>query len=163
MTVLPEPPAAPAAGQATPTEADRERIRRLVAAVDEIGTPTRYRDDTPIPKTGTAPPVEQPGRPGMSKGATDASVMMIAGGFLSLCLGAAVSGVLYFSQGANETVVITLCAAPPAAFIALGALVKKFKQAAPDEIHNHYTGPVHQDQRNVQNKNVGAWIKNTNQ
>jgi len=174
MLDLPEPkPTATAAGQATPTDADRDRIRRLVAAVDEIGQPTAVRvDDPSIPswregsRVGSTPAVDQPGRPPMSPRANDASVMMIAGGFLSLCLGAAISAVLHFSGGANETVVITLCAAPPATFLAIGRLLKRAKQvveAAPPEIHNHYNGPVHQDQRSVQSRNAGVWVKNNNQ
>lgn len=167
-------PTAPAAGQATPTEADRDRIRRLVAAVDEIGIekPTAVRVDDPSipsfkdgPRVGDAPPVDQPGRPSMSPKASDASALMVAGGFFSLCLGAAISGVLYFSHGANEAVVITLCAAPPAAFLSLGALLKRAKQAAeaaPPEIHNHYNGPVTQDQRTTQSRNTGVWVKNDN-
>ncbi|GGM06119.1 hypothetical protein GCM10010099_22830 [Streptomyces cinereus] len=172
MTTLPEPPAAPAAGQAIPTDADRDTIRRLVAAIDEIGAdkPTAVRLDDPSvpswkdgPRIGDAPPVDQPGRPSMSPRATDASVMMTAAGFLSLCLGAAVSAVLHFSGDANQTVVITLCVAPPATFLALRSLFKSAKQAMPDEIHNHISGDVHVDQRNVQNKNVGAWVKNINE
>ncbi|KOU62105.1 hypothetical protein ADK57_25910 [Streptomyces sp. MMG1533] len=143
----------------------------MFAAVEEIAAdkPTAIRiDDPAVPswadgsRIGTAPPVEQPGRPSMTPQATGASVMMIAAGWLSLCLGAAVSAVLYFSHGANETVVIALCAAPPVTFFSLGALVKKVKQAAPDVINNHYNGPVHQDQREVKNKNTGIWVKNTN-
>ena len=173
MLDLPEPtPTATAAGQATPTQADRDRIRRLMAAVDEIGiaTPTAVRVEDPSipsfkdgPRVGDAPPVDQPGRPPMSPRANDASVMMIAGGFLSLCLGAAVSAVLHFSGGANEIVVITLCAAPPATFLAIGRLLKRAKQVVPAEIHNHYNGDVHQDQRSVQSRNTGVWVKNTNE
>lgn len=165
MYDLPEPkPTAPAAGQATPTDADRDTIRRLFAAVEEIGVdkPTSYRDDSPVPDIGTAPPVDQPGRPSMSPRATDASVMMIAGGFLSLCLGAAISGVLYFSGTANETVVICLCAGPPAGFLALKSLVKGVKQAAPDEIHNTYTGTVYQQHSETHTSTRGVWARTNN-
>lgn len=161
MYDLPEPkPTAPAAGQARLDD----QAQQLVAAVEEaMRTPTSYRDNSPVPQIGSAPPVDQPGRPSMSPRATDASVMMIAGGFLSLCLGAAVSAVLHFSGTANETVVIALCAGPPAAFLAAKSLIKGFKQAMPDEIHNHYSGPVHQDQRNVHTSTRGVWAKTNNQ
>ncbi|MEY9995871.1 hypothetical protein ABIE67_007903 [Streptomyces sp. V4I8] len=157
MTVLPEPPAAPAAGQAHIDD----NARRLLAAVEEaMQTPTSYRDDTPVPRYGDTLPVQQPGRPAMSEKATDASVMMIAGGFLSLCLGAAISGVLYFSGTANETVVITVCAAPPVTFLALKSLIKGVKRAP--EIHNHhYSGPVHQQHTETHSRSI--WNKNTNQ
>jgi hypothetical protein len=65
---LPEPPAA-TTGQAVPTDADRETVRRLVAAVDEIGAalPKSVRVDDPAipswqdgPRIGAAPPVPQP-------------------------------------------------------------------------------------------------------
>jgi hypothetical protein len=152
MSVLPEPtPTAPAAGQTTSPLTDAV----ISAAVDNAIHESRRRS--------TSPPARKPDRPAMTPQATGVSVMMIAGGFLSLCLGTAVSAVLHFSHGANETVVITLCAAPPAAFFSLGALVKKVKQAAPNEIHNHYDGPVYQDQRNVHSSTRGVWAKTNNQ
>lgn len=141
----------------------------IQAAVRDAIRQTSYNNpDLPShkdgPSIGTAPPVPQPGRPAMSERATDASVMMIAGGFLSLCLGAAISGVLYFSSKADPTVIIVGCAAPPAAFLALKSLVKGVKKAALPDVHHHnYNGPVHQDQRNVKSKSVGVWVKNNNQ
>lgn len=171
MYDLPEPgPTAAAAGQATPTNDDRDTIRRLFAALDEVAAekPTAVRVEDPSipsykdgPRVGDAPPVDQPGRPAMSSRATDASVMMIAGGFLSICLGAAVSGVLYFSGKADQTVVIALCAGPPVTFLALKSLVKGVKRAVVPDVHNHtYTGPVHQQQHTDQRRSV--WQKNTN-
>ncbi|KAB1146912.1 hypothetical protein F7R91_14620 [Streptomyces luteolifulvus] len=125
-------------------------------------TPASYRDTTPVPRYGPTPPVQQPGIPAMSERATDASVMMIAGGFLSLCLGAAASAVLYFSGTANETVVIAICAGPPATFLALKSLVKGVKKAAMPEIHNHtYNGTVHQ--RHTHSSTRGVWVKTNNQ
>lgn len=152
-------PSAPAAGQAAYDATINQRADQFMAAIDEVRA-TSFRDETPVPRYGTAPPVEQPGRPSMTPQATGASVMMIAGGFLSLCLGTAVSAVLHFSHGANETVVITLCAAPPAAFLSLGALVKKIKRVLPDEHHHHYNAPV--DQRTVHTSTRGVWAKTTN-
>jgi hypothetical protein len=46
---------------------------------------------------------------------------------------------------------------------AISGLINKAKKAAPPQISNHYTGTVYQDQRNVQNKNTGVWVKNTNE
>lgn len=159
MTVLPEPkPTAPAAGQAHIDDS----ARKLLAAVEEaMRTPTSYRDDTPVPRYGDTPPVQQPGRAAMSERATDASVMMIAGGFLSLCLGAAVSAVLYFSGTANQTVVIAVCAAPPFTFLALKSLIKGVKRAAMPQIHNHtYSGDVYQQRSETHSRSV--WNKTIN-
>lgn len=156
MTGLPEPtPAATAAGQAANPLTDAV----IQAAVENAIDQARRHETTPQVVIGTAPPVAQPGRPPMSARATDASAMMIAGGFLSLCLGAAVSAVLYFSGTANETVVIAICAAPPATFIAAKGLLKGMRQAAPDEIHNHYSGHVYQDQRTTHSSTRGVWAK----
>jgi hypothetical protein len=91
--------------------------------------------------------------------------MMTAAGFLSLCLGGAVSAVLHYSGGANETVVICLCAAPPATLLALSRLLRRAKEvveAAPVEHHHHYSGPVYQDQRNVHTKTTGVWARTDN-
>lgn len=159
MNQLPEQPAE-TAGQ--PALDDQARMF-LAAVEDAMRTPTSYRDDSPVPAIGSAPPVEQPGRPAMSKGATDASVLMMAGGFLSLCLGAAVSAVLHFSGNANETVVIAVCAGPPAGFLALKSLVKGIKQAAPDTHHHHYNGNVHQDYSTVNTNTRGVWAHTRNQ
>lgn len=159
MNRLPEPtPTAPAAGQAPNPLTDSV----ISAAVEHAIEKAKRNDTSPEAVIGTAPPVAQPGRPPMSEKAADASVMMIAAGFLSICLGAAVSGVLYFSGNANETVVIAICTAPPVTFVALKSLVKSAKQATPAEIHNHYTGTVHQDQRTTHTANNGVWVKNSN-
>jgi hypothetical protein len=144
-------------------EVAKEEAERLIHAAYQ---PTSYRDASPVPVIGSAPPIPQPGRPPMSEKATDASVMMTAAGFLSLCLGGAVSAVLHYSGGANETVVICLCAAPPATLLALGRLLRRAKEvveAAPVEQHHHYSGPVHQDQRTTHSSTRGVWAKTNNQ
>ncbi|MEU0818920.1 hypothetical protein [Streptomyces mirabilis] len=161
MTVLPEPkPTAPAAGQAHLDD----QARQLLAAVEEaMRTPTSYRDDAPVPLIGTTPPVAQPGRPPMSQKATDVSALMLSGGLASLPLGVAASLVLWASGHADPTVIAVICAAPTTLIFALSRLVKRAKEAAPDEIHNHYSGPVYQDQRNVHTSTRGVWAKTNNQ
>jgi hypothetical protein len=152
MNALPEPRPTVEAGQ-RPSEAQLAADKLIAAVNDALPVaPIRVRVDTELPRTAPAP-VEQSGRPPMSQQATGASVMLIAGGFFSLCLGAAVSAVMYFSQAANETVVITLCAAPPALFLSLGALMKRLRKVAPDEHHHHYEAPVFQDHSTVTNTN----------
>lgn len=162
MTTLPEPPAAPAAGQTYP---DTSPLTDSViqAAVNDALRKTFHRDDSPVPEIGAAPPVAQPGRPPMSQGATDASTLMLSGGVCTVLIGGAVSLVLYASGHADPVVVGLVFGAPTALALAIARLLRRAKQAMPDEIHNHISGPVHVDQRNVQNKNVGAWVKNTNE
>jgi hypothetical protein len=164
---LPEPtPTAPAAGQATPTDADREAIRGLMAALDEIGAqqPTAVRiDDPDVPswkdgsRIGTTPPVAQPGRPAMSQRAVDLNTTILSSSVLVAVLGGAASAVLWASGHANSTVIAWACAcvvAVPAALavpvLALKGLMKSAKevvQAAPPEIHQYYNGRVYQDNR----------------
>lgn len=153
---LSEPRPTTTAGQWTldPTHNPLEdAIREAAANVASDLAPTSFRDDRPVPAIGSTPPVAQHGRPPMTAAATGASVMLIAGGFFSLCLGGAVSAVMYFSHNANETVVLALCSAPPVTFVALGALVKKVKKIAPDEHHHYYDGPVYQDHSETTNNN----------
>lgn len=158
-------PAGPTA--AAPT--DRSEVTKLALAVEDAlieSMKTSYRDTRPTPAIGTAPPVAQPGRTPMTQRATDASALMVAGGFLSLCLGAAVSAVLHFSGGANETVVVCLCAAPPATLFTLGRLLRRAKEvveAAPADQHHHYSGTVYQDQRQIRSQTSGVWVTNRNE
>lgn len=161
MPTLPEPtPTAPAAGQANlDTQA-----RKLLAAVEEaMATPTRYRDDSPTPTIGTAPPVPQPGRPPMSQKAVDASTMMLSAGAASLPVGAVAVGILLASGQADPTVIGMICAAPAAIavpILAIARLLRRAGEAAPPVNHHHYNGPV--DQRNVHTKTSGVWAKTNN-
>jgi hypothetical protein len=136
------------------------RAQQLITAVNEaLEAPTAYRDDTPLPAIGDTPPVAQPGRPPMSAKATDDSVRMISAGFLTLCAGGAVSGVLYFSGQADPTVIGMMAAAPvglAVPILALSRLVKRAK--ASGDVHHHYNG--HVDQRTVNTDARGVWAKN---
>ncbi|MFJ2964242.1 hypothetical protein ACIPIC_18325 [Streptomyces collinus] len=165
MTQLPEPqqptaetPGQPAGGSLTDAV--------IEAAVRDTIRQTSFRDDTPVPAIGDALPVPQPGRPPMSQKATDDSVRMISAGFLTLCAGGAVSGVLYFS-GQADPVVIGMMGAVPAGLavpiFALSRLVKRAKQAAPDVHHHHYNGDVHQDYSQVNTTTRGVWAHTRNQ
>ena len=114
----------PLAGQqhSDPVEETVDSIlQQAVLDIAAERSATSFHDPTPAPRIGTAPPVQQPGRPAMSQRATDASVMMIASGFLSLCVGGAGSALLYFSGIANPIVVGLLTAAPPVAFLSIRA------------------------------------------
>ncbi|EFE65793.1 predicted protein [Streptomyces viridosporus ATCC 14672] len=136
--------------------AEKEAARLIHAAYQ----PTSFRDDSPIPVVGSAPPVPQPGRPPMSQGATDASVLMLAGGASTAMVGGTAAVVMYYSQFANPVVCAIVFGAPTALVLALARLAGKAKAALPEEHHHHYAGPVYQDQRNTENRSV--WAKTIN-
>lgn len=125
----------------------------IQAAVRDAIHQTSHRDDTPVPVVGDTPPVAQPGRPPMSQGATDASVLMLSGSVLTATVGGATTAILWASGHADPVVVGIIFGAPAAALLALGRVMKRAKGVLPDEHHHHYSGPVHQDQRNVDHHN----------
>ncbi|WP_148589735.1 hypothetical protein [Streptomyces sp. WAC01526] len=131
--------------------------RRIIA---DAYRPTAYRDDTPVPAHGDTPPVVQPGRPPMSQGATDASVLMLAGGTATAMVGGTAAVLMYVSQFADPVVCGLVFGAPAALVLALARLAKRAKPA-PD-VHHHYQGPVHQDRRNVHSRTTGVWAKTNN-
>ncbi|WP_427167227.1 hypothetical protein ACQF4J_30275 [Streptomyces sp. C1-1] len=135
--------------------------RRIIADAyrPTAETPTAYRDDTPVPAYGNTPPVTQPGRPPMSQGATDASVLMLAGATATTMVGGTAAVLMYVSQFADPLVCGLVFGAPTALVLALARLVKR-AQPAPD-VHHHYTGPVHHDQRTVHTRTTGVWAKST--
>jgi hypothetical protein len=132
--------------------------RRIIA---DAYRPTAYRDDTPVPAHGDTPPVAQPGRPPMSQGATDASVLMLAGATATTMVGGTAAVLLYVSQYANPLVCALVFGAPTALVLALARLLKDAKPA-PD-IHHHYDGPVYQDQRNIRTRTTGVWARTNNE
>lgn len=160
MPALPEPtPTATAAGQA-----DLNPLTDAVieAAVRDAIHQTSYRDKSPLPVVGAAPPVAQPGRPPMSQKATDASALMLSGSVLTAVVGGSASLILWASGHADPVVVGIIFGAPAAALLALGRVMKRAKGVLPDEHHHHYNGPVHQDQHNVRSKTIGLTAKTTN-
>ncbi|MCF3129854.1 hypothetical protein [Streptomyces olivochromogenes] len=148
-----------AAAGAGLSEAQAEaEARRIIA---DAYRPTAYRDDTPVPAHGDTPPVVQPGRPPMSQGATDASVLMLAGGAATAMVGGTAAALMYVSQFADPVVCGLAFGAPTALVLALARLAKRAKPA-PD-VHHHYQGPVHQDRRTVHSRTTGVWAKTNNQ
>lgn len=163
MTRLPDQqPTAPTAGQ--PTIHDQQRIDRIAtafsAALDEIDKPTAVRIEDPDipswedgPRIGTAPAVQQPGRASMSQEAVDYSARVLSTAVASVLFSAAGSGLLVASNHANPTTLGLVVAAPAVLAIPILALkglmksAKEVAQAAPPEIHQHYSGHVHQDNR----------------
>jgi hypothetical protein len=142
-------------------EVAASEAQRLIA---DAYRPTSYRDTTPVPTVGTAPPVAQPGRPPMSAKAVDDTSRMVGAGFLTLCAGGAVSAVLHYSGQADPVVVGMIAATPAGLAVPILALSRLAKRARPEpDVHHHYEGPVYQDQRNVNSSTRGVWAKNINE
>jgi hypothetical protein len=136
--------------------------RRLIEEAFVIEQPTSYRDDTPLPVVGAAPPVAQPGRPPMSQWATDASGILRGVAVASLPVGTA----LWIVGQIDPLTLGIIFGSPVAALLAVGRLVGKVKatvEAAPPTIHQHYTGNVTQDQRSTHTQTRGVWAKTNNQ
>ena len=155
----------PMLGQPAPLtdEAAAAEAKRIIReALREEPAPTSYRDDSPLPVTGTAPPVPQPGRPPMSQRATDASALMLSGGVATVLVGGTASLVMIASGHADPTVCGIIFGAPAVLVLALSRLVGRAKDVLPAEHHHHYKGPVYQDQRSTTNqtKAVIANIRN---
>ncbi|WP_020135073.1 hypothetical protein [Streptomyces sp. 351MFTsu5.1] len=146
MYDLPEPPAT--TGQAPNPLADAV----IQAAIDNAIHEAR--------RTGTAPPAPRPERPAMSQKATDDSVRMIAFGGMSLmvCTGGGI--VMIASDFADPTVIGVSLGGLAALTLAIARLIRRAGEAAPTEIHQTYTGPVHHDTRITQTRAV--WSKTTN-
>lgn len=151
---MPEP-TAPLSEEVAEKEAQR--------LIHDAYRPTAYRDPSPVPRYGTTPPVAQPGRPPMSQKATDISGVMLAGSVASVPVGGMTCLVLYTLNQVDPLSLTIGASAPVALVLAISVLLRRAKGVLPEEHHHHYEGPVYQDQRNVQNKNIGAWVKNTNQ
>jgi hypothetical protein len=137
-------------------EAAKDEAKRLI---NDAYRPTTFRDDTPVPRYGVAPPVPQPGRPPMSSKAVDDTARMLGASVVIAVTGGSTTAVLWASGYANPAVVGLVFGAPTALVLALGRLAKKAKPAP--EIHQHYNGPV--DQRHVHSRTTGLWAKTTNQ
>ncbi|MET8100706.1 hypothetical protein ABZV29_30290 [Streptomyces sp. NPDC005236] len=147
-------------GPIFPADVDAEARRIIADAYRPADLVTAYRDDTPVPEFGSAPPVAQPGRPPMSQGATDASVLMLAGGVTTTMVGGTAAVLLYVSQFADPLVCGLVFGAPTALLLALARLARHAKPA-PD-VHHHYTGPVHQEQHHAHTTTRAVWARTTN-
>ncbi|MGW9299613.1 hypothetical protein ACWHA3_02145 [Streptomyces cyaneofuscatus] len=150
-------PEQPVAGQPDPTI--RRNADQLMAAINEIGQATSYRDETPLPAVGPTPPVPQPGPPPMSQWAIDASGVLKGVGAVSIPIGI---GVWIVGQVDPLTLGI-IFGSPAVAALAVARLVAKVKdanQAAPQPVTNHFHGNVHHDERTVTSTTRGI-IANT--
>ncbi|MEV5598907.1 hypothetical protein [Streptomyces sp. NPDC052496] len=127
---------------------------------------TSYRDPSPVPAVGTAPPVPQPGRPPMSQRATDLSGLMLSGSVAVVSLGGSASLLLWTAGQAGPAVVSLVIGGPTAFLLALCRVFKRAKEAtaaAPPEIHNHYSGTVVQDHRAITSQTRGLVARTRNE
>jgi hypothetical protein len=154
-------PTATAAGQATPTQADRDTIRRLVAAIDEIEQPTSVRVDDPAvpswhegPRVGTTPPVPQPDSrivPAWALGVAVGSLGVGAGitfvgcGVWLACKG--LSSVIHSLSTVTLAGVLTVAipfAGLAMVVTAVGGAISKAKRAVVPDVH-HHNGPEYHE------------------
>ncbi|WP_031095523.1 hypothetical protein [Streptomyces sp. NRRL S-15] len=140
--------------------------RRLINEAFAIERPTSFRDDTPLPVVGAAPPVAQPGRPPMSQKATDASALMLAGGAMTVMVGGGASLVMLASGYADPTVCAIILGGPAVLVLAVSRLARRAKEvveAAPAPQHHHYSGDVTIDQRSINSQTRGVIANTRNQ
>ncbi|GLP64292.1 hypothetical protein TUSST3_09120 [Streptomyces sp. TUS-ST3] len=134
MTVLPEPPAATAAGQANPlTDAV------LRAAVDNLVHEARRDSTSPAPGRDMPP---------MSARTTEITRAVMYCSLATVPPGLIAVAVLVASEHANPTVIGMICAAPAAIavpILAIARLIRRAGEAAPTEINQYYSGPVRQE------------------
>ncbi|MFD0253704.1 hypothetical protein ACFVGX_22620 [Streptomyces sp. NPDC127113] len=159
-------PDRPAGRALTEAEAEAEAIRLIAEGYsDNAPVATRYKDPTPPPAIGYAPPVQQDGRAPMSQRATDISGIMLATGIASVPISGGISLVMWTVGQVNPVVVGIVCVAPVAF---LGALSRVFKSAkavvaaAPPTIHQHYEGTVIQDNTEVTTHTRGVIARTDN-
>ncbi|MFF3958833.1 hypothetical protein ACFYY1_37360 [Streptomyces sp. NPDC001890] len=156
----------PAGRALTKAEQEAEAIRLIAEGYsDNAPVATFYKDVTPLPTTGYAPPVQQAGRAPMSQRATDISGIMLAAGLASVPISGGISLVLW-TAGQIDPVVVGIICVTPVAF--LGALSRVFKnakaavEAAPPVINEHYEGTVVQDRTEITTHNRGVIARTNN-
>jgi hypothetical protein len=141
--------------------------RRLIteAYQPEQETPTSYRDDTPLPKIGSTPPVPQPDHRVVPTWATGAAVGSIGAGtgVLGVCIG--IRLVLDGAAAMTMTGVVAISApfvGAAVVIVAAGAAISRAKQAdTHTEVTNVYEGPVTQHTEvNATSENHG-WFGRT--
>ena len=144
MTVLPEPPAATAAGQANPlTDAVYK------AAVDNFIHESR--------RESTSPPKLRPDVPAMSARTTELTRAVMYCSLATVPPGLIAVAVMVASEHANPTVIGMICAAPAVVavpILALARLVRRAGEAVPTEINQYYSGPVRQETHTDQRRAV---------
>jgi len=109
----------------------------------------------------------------MSQKTVDLNTTILTSSLLTAVLGGTTTSILWASGQADPTVIAWICAGAisiPAAIslpvLALKSLIKNTKeaaQAAPPQINQYYTGPVHQNQHthlHTNNRGIVATTRN---
>jgi hypothetical protein len=152
MLDLPEPkPTATAAGQATNPLTDAV----MQAAVDNAIHEWR--------RESTSPAASKSDVPAMSARTTEITRAVMYCSMATVPPGLLAVAVMVASEHANPAAIGMICAAPAAIavpILALARLVRRAGEAAPDEIHQTYTGNVHQETRVTHTRAV--WSKTIN-
>ncbi|WP_217235446.1 hypothetical protein [Streptomyces sp. AC555_RSS877] len=152
---------------AQPEPTDRAEVTKLANAVEEAlleAIPKSFRDDSPVPLIGSAPPVAQPGVPPMSQRATDIGRLITYSSLATVPPGLIAIGLMLASEHANPTVIGMICAAPAAIavpILAFARLLRGAKDVLPSEIHQHYNGTV--IQQTTHSETRGVWARTNNQ
>ncbi|WP_344530947.1 hypothetical protein, partial [Streptomyces rectiviolaceus] len=142
-----------------------QRANQTIAAEQAPLTPTFYRNPTPTPAIGDAPPVQQPGRPAMSQQATNDSVRMLSFGGMVFLTGAGIGIVMMTSDYANPTVIGVSGTVLAAVLLAAARLMRRTKEvveAAPPQITQYYSGDVHQQHTEITTNTKGVIAYNRN-
>ncbi|GAA2965106.1 hypothetical protein [Kitasatospora cinereorecta] len=159
-------PDRPAGRALSEAEAEAEAARLIAEGLsNNAPVATFYKDAVPAPTVGTAPPETQPGRPPMSQGATDASVLMLAGAGSVSMVSVSAGILMYLSQYADPVVCGIVLGAPTVVVLALCRLVRRAKeavQAAPPVVHHHYKGTVVQDNTEITTHTRGVIARTHN-
>lgn len=152
MTAPPEPTAATVGQSANPL-ADAV----MQAAVDNFIHESR--------RDSMSPPKLRPDVPAMSARTTEITRAVMYCSLATVSPGLIAVAVMVASEHANPTVIGMICAAPAVIavpILAVARLVRRAGEAAPPEIHQHYTGHVYQDQRSIHTETRGVWAKTVN-
>jgi hypothetical protein len=126
-------------------------------------TPTSYRDDTPLPKVGSTPPVPQPDHRVVPAWATGAAVgsIGVGTGVLGVCIG--VRLVLDGAAAMTMTGVVAITApfvGAAVVLVAAGAAISRAKEAH-TEVTNVYEGPVTQHTEVNSTSENNGWFGRT--
>ncbi|ARX81539.1 hypothetical protein SMD44_00937 [Streptomyces alboflavus] len=163
------PPLDLAVGQRSTPSPGGQSLRDAVDAAlrEELAkTAISYRDTSPVPETGSAPPLAQPGIPPMDPHLTQIGRLCLYIGCATVPPGLVTSLCLWSTGHADPEALKWIAVAigcVGAAGGGLALLIKGVVKAAPPrEIHNHFEGPVYQDRRTVHTKTSGVWAKTNN-
>lgn len=162
MSTPHQQPTATAAGQTETAAAAQAFLADIESIMATRPGATSFRNpDSSIPswqegsRIGTAPAVPQPGIPPQSWAAVDYAVRVLSTAVATALASGSAALIMAASHFADPLVCGIVFGAPiglAAPIAALGSLAKRAKevvQAAPPEIHQHYSGPVTQTRTTI--------------